>query len=590
MNSMASAAGIGWRWQAAAWIAALAVSVVGMMDVIAEWSPELATTYFVWLLAGGVGWFLIRHRRASSPKIEQTTAWTAVDTGAAMLIAGVALALSLITAAAIGPLPPAYHDEYSYLFEAQSLLAGRMTWPSHAVHPELFDQMHVLNEGVMASRYYPGTSAWIAPWLALGRPWWGHWLAGALSAAAVYGVGRELAGRRCGFVAGLLFAAAPGPALFSNLLLAHHPTLLGLMIFLWGFVHGQRTASWRSFFIAGTGLSFAMLCRPMTAAGFALPFGVWWLAAAFRRGPERPPRKISAWLALGLPLVAGWGAMLAYNHAVTGRFDTSPYQVYTEIYTPRHVYGLNNVIRGEQHLGPKVIEEYDRWAENLTPELAWRNVLDRLLATGLWTIDLPLLAMTALGVVVICRRSDFRWTWLALSLLSLHAAHWPYWYAGIMGWHYVFETAPLWCLVCGRLTNLLWQTWRAEQRDALPFWWCGLAVIAWLGVYAPLSDEAPSRWQKGAAAIQYPRRQHAEFKRWVTETVGNRPALVLVDVAHQGAHLDFVINPPSLSGSLLLGRYRAGQTHVPAVVRDFPDRAVYLCRPDSRELERAPPD
>ena len=50
------------------------------------------------------------------------------------------------------------------------------------------------------------------------------------------------------------------------------------------------------------------------------------------------------------------------------------------IYTPRHIYGFNNVEMGRiRHGGPKVIENYDHWAENLTPGLAVKNV-----ACGRW--------------------------------------------------------------------------------------------------------------------------------------------------------------------------------------------------------------
>src|SRR5690606_25994401 len=52
--------------------------------------------------------------------------------------------------------PPAYHDEFSYLFQAETYLQGRWWLPSHPRHPEWFDQMHVLNEGHFASRYFPG--------------------------------------------------------------------------------------------------------------------------------------------------------------------------------------------------------------------------------------------------------------------------------------------------------------------------------------------------------------------------------------------------------------------------------------------------
>ncbi|MFM7570110.1 MAG: hypothetical protein ACKO8O_15605, partial [Betaproteobacteria bacterium] len=51
-------------------------------------------------------------------------------------------------------LPPAFHDEYSYLFQAQTFLDGRFSYPSHPA-ARLFDQMHVVNQGRFASRYFP---------------------------------------------------------------------------------------------------------------------------------------------------------------------------------------------------------------------------------------------------------------------------------------------------------------------------------------------------------------------------------------------------------------------------------------------------
>ena len=126
-----------------------------------------------------------------------------------------------------GDIPPAYHDEYSYLFQAKTYLAGRLANPVHETAPELFDQMHVLNEDHFVSRYFPGAGAWMAPFVKLGHPYWGHWLANAITAFFVFWAGRELGGNGVGLLAGLLTALSPGMALFSNLLLAHLPTLVG---------------------------------------------------------------------------------------------------------------------------------------------------------------------------------------------------------------------------------------------------------------------------------------------------------------------------------------------------------------------------
>src|SRR5439155_11805910 len=135
-------------------------------------------------------------------------------------------------------------------------------------------------EGRFASRYFPGAGLWMAPFVAAGHPYWGHWLAGAICSVLMFWIGRELTGNGGGLIAGLLTALSPGMTLFSNLLLAHHPTLVGLGLFILGWQRMIRFTCMGWGAVAGTGLAFAALCRPMTAAGVALPFAiytVWWV-------------------------------------------------------------------------------------------------------------------------------------------------------------------------------------------------------------------------------------------------------------------------------------------------------------------------
>lgn len=283
---------------------------------------------FVWLgllMVAPVAWWI---RRESSERRGNRAAgisgrwrnWiTAVATatkgsnlraaGWSLIPTAASICTSVWVAGHFDHLPPAYHDEYSYLFQAETFLSGRVSFPSHEA-ARLFDQMHVLNEGRFASRYFPGTGLWMAPFVSLGNPWMGHWIAGALSAWLIFWCGRELAGDFAGLLAGLLTAVAPGMALFSNLLLAHHPTLVGLGLFLLGFLRclGPRGIGWG--FMAGAGLCFAALCRPMTAAGVAFPFGLYLVcrtASGFAAGSPTGEgwRRLRVLLAVGAPLLAG---------------------------------------------------------------------------------------------------------------------------------------------------------------------------------------------------------------------------------------------------------------------------------------------
>ncbi|MFN9938755.1 MAG: hypothetical protein ACK56I_04710, partial [bacterium] len=101
-------------------------------------------------------------------------------------------------------LPPAYHDEYSYLLQAETFLSGRISFPAQQVCPELFHQIHVLNQPRTASRYFPFTGLWVTPFLAAGFPIVGHWLAGGIACVFFSLTLRHLTSRIAALAGGLL--------------------------------------------------------------------------------------------------------------------------------------------------------------------------------------------------------------------------------------------------------------------------------------------------------------------------------------------------------------------------------------------------
>ncbi|WP_197444186.1 ArnT family glycosyltransferase [Maioricimonas rarisocia] len=512
--------------------------------------------------------------------------------GLTVLVAVVAFASSRAVDAAFGDLPPAYHDEFSYLFQAKTFLAGRVSYPSFEPRPELFDQVHVLNEGRFASRYFPGVGLWIAPFLALGDPQLGHAIAHAMTALLLFWIGRDLAGNGVGLLVGLLFAVSPGMLLFSNLLLAHHPTLVGLALFLFAFLRMRRTLRFRWGLLAGIGLTYAMLCRPMTAAGFGLPFGLWfaWWWMRGGQGEQHRPlvgRSLLA-LSMAIPLIAGFIGLFAYSKAITGSALVTPYQLYTDVYTPRHVYGFNNVERGEQKLGPKVLENYDRWAENLTPGLAAKNVGVRLRESLRWTLGIVPLVLAA-GVLLLSARScgSTDWRLIAAAILTLHVAHIPYWFEGIMGWHYVLESAPLWILLFAEASRRLVRSWR-DDRPWMPLWWGGVIATALALDLLTVTPLWPGRLPVGIAEVSYPRGKYARFYEGVATRVGNGPAVVFVEADPADRHMDYVVNDPSLDGPVLYARYRPEEMDLDEVRELFPDREAWLYRAAGEELIRLP--
>ncbi|HUG18429.1 MAG TPA: hypothetical protein VMM56_05590 [Planctomycetaceae bacterium] len=481
-----------------------------------------------------------------------------------------------------GHLPPAYHDEFSYLFQARTFLDGRVSYPSHAEYPELFTQVHVVNEGRFASRYFPATGVVIAPFEAMRFPNWGHWLCGALTAAMMFWIGVELGGLRVGLLSGLFTALSPGLALFSNLLLAHHPTLLGLSVFLYGFLRMTRTRSAGAGFLAGCGLTFAMLARPMSAAGFALPMGLVLLAGLIRPaawvGTRKTAFKLN--LAVGLPVLAGLASLLPYNFAMTGDAFTTPYSLYMNTYTPRHVYGFENVVRGSHAESKETFRKYDLWAENLTPAKAIENLQKRLHAASVWTWGLiPLFMAGTAFLVLIVERPLNRWTLIGCSIVSIYVVHVPYWFSGIMDWHYVLESSVPALLMLAYVTSVMWDSWGHSGRQGLRLWWIGLLAAPLLTMYIPAGEMwETSRMRLAVGEVAFSRIRYQRFDELLAENIENRSAIVLIKHDPADVHIDYVTNVPSLDAAILRGRSDEGKPSAKKVrelQNAFPDREIW---------------
>ncbi len=616
----------------ACWLALLLLIVVceafRWLDVdqrqqsLAEWLcgiPARWLPFLPWVIAGC--WFTWPsrgdERRSSLKRTTSAAAWDAsidVWTSRDRFLAWRASLIVLLTATIatiavarfgsfgsqglhFGDLPPDYHDEYSYRLQSETFLAGRTSFPSFEPHPELFDQMHVLNEGRMASRYFPGVGVWLLPGTAIGNPWLMQHVAHVLAAWLLFWIGCELSSIRVGLLAGLLLALSPGVLLFSNLLLSHHATLVGLMVFLWAFLRmlrlsrsGSRETSEESpdgiltnsatslwALLAGSGLTFAMLCRPMTAAGFALPMGIWvvWTHGKGLFQPAARRGSMSVIAGLGIPIIVGLGVMLWYNEQITGDWRVSPYQQYTDLYTPRHVYGFNNVLRGEQHLGPKVLDNYDRWAENLTPALAAKNVGERLLRSGDWTLGIVPIFLGVMGLLV-GPRLDAKWRLVIASIITLHLVHIPYWFVGIMGWHYVFETALLWLLMASEGFRRWSQFGMSNGTRGLRWCTSGVLLTALSINLLTIPSLWPSQLAVGTYEVAFARVPYHEFEQDVEELRDGEPAVVLIIPDPADRSMDYVTNHAGLNDEVLRVRWVSDELSLNEIQELFPKRIVII--------------
>ncbi|MEO2033788.1 MAG: hypothetical protein ABGZ35_17055 [Planctomycetaceae bacterium] len=579
-------------------------SPAGSMAWFTNWDPETTLPFLV-LLALPVMCLFPGSLRTAFQINTLPNASLRTRLACCALVFGVSLAASSIVglqsvklpnglrpeSVAFYELPPAYHDEYSYLLQARTFAAGRLSWPPAAIRPDLFHQYHVLNERCTASRYFPWTGLWIAMFLETGRPIVGHWLAGALAAAFFYLTASEVLAPKPALAAGLLIGCSPGLAVFSNMLLAHHPTMLALSVFLWTMVRLIRSPSLPLTLISGTALSLAMLGRPMTAAGFALPWGLMFFRQLMRSTkPAWAAQRITLTVCMALPLAAGFLALGILNHNITGSAVRSGYQEYTRIYTPRHTYGFNNGVRGDAQQTPKVLKSYDQWAENLTWPRALRNLGDRCLASGQWILGIAPIVM---GLILVLMRlvfatkdSPYQTTVLRLmfaSVVTLHLAHIPYWFSGIMHWHYVFETAPLiLILVAAGMSSIVDELSRLTSTRASRAWLTCFVIAALLPAwYSAEPVWGPSKIVGATSELAWSRRRFEVFHQLVASDTVKKPALVLVDESNSDPQLSYIINDPEYRNEVLVARLPETGEEIRQLQLNFPERNLYRFDPQT---------
>lgn len=615
------------RWFWSVWLVATAVAVwleVGRLISLKENSAGIARWIFYWdrettaaavllmllpLLVAHQKWF---RRRAIRPPVELPVSSSKTITKVVwcVLLFGLSISSSWIVGSrsvdllmSVGAgskrfdqLPPAYHDEYSYLLQAETFAAGRLTWPAAPIRPDLFHQFHVLNEPKTVSRYFPWTGVWLAVTEPLPNRYWGHWLAGALATVFFFLSLETIAEIKSAVVGGLLIAVSPGLAVFSNMLLAHHPTMLALSVFLYAFLLMIQKPNMGRATVAGLGLTLAMLGRPMTAAGFALPFGIW-LGVMLLRG------RVNWKLTMGflVPLGVGFLTLAMLNHAATGSYFRSAYQQYTDTFTPRHRYGFGNGLEATPTDIPAALQAYDRWAQNLTPAVAVENIGRRLIASLQWSLavfPIAFFGLTAISLLLQPGSNMLRpahgfasgrtmFGLMAAAVATLHLVHVPYWYAGIMDWHYVFETAPLLLMLTGCGVVYAVRVLRHYVRRRIAVGWCVLfvAVSLFPGWFSGGPFDETSKVESAVQQLGFSRVRFDYFNSVTDSSQIQKPALILVEEEGADPQLSFIINDPDYDSEVLVCRHPMKMEQVQQLAEFFSDRTLYSFDP---QLKRYP--
>ena len=261
------------------------------------------------------------------------------------------IVLALLCATSYGVLLgfPNSADEYAYVFQADTLRAGRL-WNEPHPRPEFFPSAHIaLKDGKFLSRFPPGWPMVLAAAGDLGLPYGVvNPLLAACSLVVFYLLARSWCGPRAAWLGILSLIGSAFFLLNGGSYFSHPLSMLATLCFAYFADRGEKTGRAGAGILAGLFIGLAFLTRPYTAVLMAAPVGLCLLADRSRRA-----RLTLFWIFLGaLPplLFLFW-----YNREITG----NPLLMVTTWFDPEEHLGFtkgHTLARGVQQLGEHLLD------------------------------------------------------------------------------------------------------------------------------------------------------------------------------------------------------------------------------------------
>ena len=268
-------------------------------------------------------------------------------------------------------------DEYAYLYQAQTLAAGRL-WNAPIEPAALFTVNYIVQEPHRVFGSFPvGWPLALAAAIRLGvRPWLVNPILGALTLGLVWMLGARLYSPRAGVSAAAVLAVSPF-FLFNAASYFSH-TFCGALLLAAAYVAARddRRPAWVPITV-GLLIGWAVLARYFTGVACGIPIALWLL----RPGAPRL-RTAALFVAGGLP----WVLLLAsYNTVVSG----TPWQLTTSALTVSLWFADRFLLRGADMLATHLVR-HATWTPpallvayvmylRLAPRAARRGLLDWML-------------------------------------------------------------------------------------------------------------------------------------------------------------------------------------------------------------------
>lgn len=222
---------------------------------------------------------------------------------------------------------PVIHDESAYLLQAQLFAHLRWTGAAPPI-PEFFEQLHILVDGVLASKYPPGNSLILAFGVLVGLPGLPVVIMTALAGALMFVLARRIAGGAVALLTWIVWQSAFPNIYYHANYMSENVSALAWLVTWWGILR-WRDGGGRKWLAAAAGaVAWCMITRPMTglALGMVALSVVSWHCRSRRAWRDLTPALGVAALILAIIPLWSW--------RTTGDPRVMPLTLYTKIYVP----------------------------------------------------------------------------------------------------------------------------------------------------------------------------------------------------------------------------------------------------------------
>ena len=483
---------------------------------------------------------------------------------------------------------PMVQDEAAYLLQAALFARGR--WVGEApLLPEFFAQMHVLTEPVLASKYPPGLSLLLAPFVAISFAVLGPMVFAAITGALTFVLARRVAGGLVALLTWILWSSGSALLRYQGSFLSQTVTValwLGTFYFVLEYRAHQRT---RTLVAIAVCVGMLAITRPVTAVALAIPVGVIVVRDVWHT---------RAWRSFFLATVVGAAIVSLLplqNRMTTGDWRLSPLVMYSTKYAPFDFPGFGYMATRDLAPLPPDLDSLRTFLtearrQHTVPALpatlrsrAWYATLD--IFTG-WRA--PLLLFALLGVLTMPTAGLVALVAsIGLLLTYVFHAHWAHWTA------YYFEGYPaivfasavgLWAFAESVIRRRpVWRRFEPGFRSDVRVRAATVALCAFILIPATIVlPRYRAAWQR---TVTYQRRFTTALSLIERESARS---IVFVDYGpNHDVHSSLVWNVADLATAKTWIAYERGADDL-RLMRLVPDRRAYIFHADEGRLTRLP--